>query len=585
MEVLVNHLGYGCDDYKKAVLQGAENAAAGAFRVKEARSGRVCYQGMAEESGPVANWQTGYYWTMDFSELRERGCYRVEVDTSDGVQVSFPFDIEPDLISLRLLSGVGYYFKAQRSTGEWRAQDKKLRFAGSREGVVDGHGSWFDASGDYGIHMSHLSHSTYHNPQQAAFSAYVFFRVHELLEQSRNEQYTMIKRRMLDEGMYGTDFIMRMRAPSGSFFRSIIRGDALESVDESRKINFEYRRSSSQFGEAETAGEEVITDYHYETSFRSGGGYCIAALAAAGQYYYPGTDYTQAEYIQAAKDAYRYLEANNELYTNDGKWNLVDEYCALDALVELHKATREYDYLRKARAMAARMLSRLVRQEDGTAYFTVDEGRPFYHASDEGLPIVSLLNYCSIEVDEHLRKETLAQCEMAMRHCLNVTEAVNNPFGYGRYLLKEPDGAYKTRFFFSHQSAASPWWQGDNARIASLSCAAQYMADHTADRKLEERLRRFAEDQLNWIMGLNPYDSCMIDAFGRNNIQYSFNGRYDFLSCPGGICNGVTSGLEDEDSIAFIMEPTDDVTDNWRWAEQWIPHASWFLYAMAMKKR
>ena len=25
--------------------------------------------------------------------------------------------------------------------------------------------------------------------------------------------------------------------------------------------------------------------------------------------------------------------------------------------------------------------------------------------------------------------------------------------------------------------------------------------------------------------------------------------------------------------------------DNWRWAEQWIPHATWYLYALCLKKR
>jgi len=585
MNILTNHLGYGCEDYKKAVLQGKHGSPTGMFRVVEAVTGSIVYEGKTVERGTVANWKTGNYWTMDFSEVQQPGSYVVEADTDEGAVKSYPFEIRRDLISLRTISSVGYYFKAQRSSGEWLAEDRKLTFAGEREGIIDGHGSWYDASGDYGIHMSHLSHSTYHNPQQASFSAYVFYRIHELLEESGNEQYSMVKRRMLDEAFFGTDFIMRMRAPSGSFFRSIVRGDALECVDGTRKINFEYRGSSSQFGEAATADEETITDRHYETSFRSGGGYCIAALAAAGRFYYPGTDYAQAEYVKAAKDAYRYLEANNHLYTNDGKWNLVDEYCALDALVELFKTTKEYDYLRKARAMSGRVLSRLARSEDVGMHFTVDDNVPFYHASDEGLPIVALLNYCTIENDGALRGNTIALCERAMLHKLDVTNDESNPFGYAKYLMKEKDGGYRTRFFFSHQSAASPWWQGDNARIASLSCAARYLSDFTKDEELREKLRRFAEDQLNWIMGLNPFDSCMIDAFGRNNVQYFFKGRCDFLSCPGGICNGVTSGFDDEDSILFVMEPTAEIDDNWRWAEQWIPHASWFLYAMAMKKR
>ena len=85
-------------------------------------------------------------------------------------------------------------------------------------------------------------------------------------------------------------------------------------------------------------------------------------------------------------------------------------------------------------------------------------------------------------------------------------------------------------------------------------------------------------------MGLNPFDSCMIEGYGKNNIEYFFQNRYDFLNCPGGIVNGITSNTHDESGIEFVAEPTEEVNDNWRWAEQWIPHASWYLYAMALKK-
>ena len=44
-----------------------------------------------------------------------------------------------------------------------------------------------------------------------------------------------------------------------------------------------------------------------------------------------------------------------------------------------------------------------------------------------------------------------------------------------------------------------------------------------------------AQDPLDWIMGLNPFDACMIEGYGKNNIQYFFKKRYDFLNCPGGI--------------------------------------------------
>ena len=89
---------------------------------------------------------------------------------------------------------------------------------------------------------------------------------------------------------------------------------------------------------------------------------------------------------------------------------------------------------------------------------------------------------------------------------------------------------------------------------------------------------------LDWIMGQNPFDASMIEGFGRNNPEYFFFNNYDYINIPGGIVNGITSGVYDEESIDLITEPTADISDNWRWAEQWIPHVSWFMLAKCMRK-
>ncbi|WP_164831602.1 hypothetical protein, partial [Salinivibrio socompensis] len=46
--------------------------------------------------------------------------------------------------------------------------------------------------------------------------------------------------------------------------------------------------------------------------------------------------------------------------------------------------------------------------------------------------------------------------------------------------------------------------------------------------------------------------------------------------------NGITAGMEDETQIAFNPMPyCDDMAQNWRWGEQWLPHASWFMLAIS----
>lgn len=355
---------------------------------------------------------------MRFDEVKKPGQYYIEViDNNGAARRSYPFKIGQNLLETSTLSAVGYYFKAQRSTGEYEAADKNIPFMyGKREGRIDAHGGWYDATGDYGVHLSHLSHTTYFNPQQAAFSAYAFFKMNDLLEEAEYPYYTMLKRRLIEEGMYGADFLMRMRAPSGSFCDQIPYNGCIRPCCIHARTGCYFRNPTGRKGGGSWGNVDDITDYDYETSFRAGGGYAIAALAYAARVTYP-SDYTKEEYLQAAVSSYDYLYAHNELYANDGKWNLVDEYCALDALVEIYKTTKEIDYLRRARAMAKRIIDRYIAVNETMGYLRVnDTDRPFFHAADAGMPVVNLLNYCEIERQPEEKAAVLAVCEKLMRH-------------------------------------------------------------------------------------------------------------------------------------------------------------------------
>lgn len=581
--ILTNQLGYALHGHKRAVYQGEPHDEVTTFQVVDVLRGEALLHGEARYSGPVERWNTGTYWILEFSDLDRKGTYCLRLTTAAGVTVqSYPFTIGDAVLPYRLLNAVGYYLKGQRVTGAWRAADTALPFAGGKQGIIDAHGGWMDATGDYGVHMSHLSHSTWCNPQQVPLTAWVLLQVYDCMVRSGDPQYSMLKERMLDEGTYGADSILRMQAPDGNFYRSINRTDSMAAPAGSRCIGFEYRHSSDQFGAAATAGEEVVDDTNYETSLRSGGGMCIAALAAAARHSYQGTDYTPADYLAAARRAWDYLTQNNARYTNDGQDNIIDHMCALIAAVELYRTTDEARYLEAARDYVER-ITRLTRPAgEGMLDLTCDGGRPYFHASDEGLPVVALVYYADVEPDAERAVAARTMAEAVMRRHLDIS-GENNPFGYARMLCCDAAGRERVQYFLPHDTTAAPWWQGENARIASLACAALLVAARTEDVVFAESLRDYAQSQFNWILGLNPYDACMMEGYGRNNIQYSYDGRCDFLNAPGGICNGITSGIHDEQGVAFVQWTTPEVSDNWRWAEQWIPHATWFLYAVCVQ--
>ena len=162
---------------------------------------------------------------------------------------------------------------------------------------------------------------------------------------------------------------------------------------------------------------------------------------------------------------------------------------------------------------------------------------------------------------------------------MSVTSELNNPFGYARQYVKGLETEYRTSFFIPHDNWSGYWWQGENARIASLSAAASMAVElFKDDISFTEELKQYAGNQLNWILGSNPFDICMIHGIGRNNPEYETEWR----NLPGGIVNGITAGFSDERDIDFLPSGEADKGDHrWRWSEQWLPHALWYLVAVS----
>jgi Glycosyl hydrolase family 9 len=326
--------------------------------------------------------------------------------------------------------------------------------------------------------------------------------------------------------------------------------------------------------------ESANNDLEYEVSYRSGGGMAIAALAMASSYPVSG-EFHSADYHKAAEEAFDFLEKNNPKLTNDGKENIVDDYCALAAATELFRATHNEKYRQPADRRAKSLMARQVSAGGYQNYWRADDGeRPFFHASDGGLPVVSLLYY-SETADAATKEKVLEVVRKSLTFELAITSEVSNPFEYSREYVQEESGSRHTSFFFPHNSDAAPWWQGENARLASVAAAARLAAlALPQDAEFRRQLEALATSQLNWILGLNPFDSCMLNGVGRNNPPYMYFDSWEFTNAPGGISNGITSGFRNENDIDYLLPYRETGADNdWRWGEQWLPHAAWYLLA------
>jgi hypothetical protein len=586
VKILVNQVGYDPAGPKRAVVQGHQGDTFGSFTVRELGTGTAVLSGQVRLIGPVQKWKDWVFGTIDFSPVTREGSFIIEVETGRGTVTSHPLTVQKNVLERNTLSDVIYYFKGQRSSGLWDKADRALRFEG-QEGVVDAHGGWFDATGDYGKHLSHLSFATFFNPQQISLTAWSLFESLRQLEVRADPNFTQYRKRLLDEGLFGADYLVRTKNPQGSFYISVSgRGpekkpeDRLIAPKASRHLVLtpETKDKFRDYGRANISAETA-----YEAGYREGAGLCIAALAAASTFKASG-DFTSADYLRAAEDAFALLERDNVRFLNDGKENIIDDYSALLAAAELFRATGKPAYLAAADRRARNLESRLTTSGPIPNFWRADDGdRPFFHPVDAGLPVVSLLKYVEIAGGPE-RTRVLDAVRKSLEFELGVTAEVANPFGYSRQFVQDKTGARRTSFFFPHNTETEPWWQGENARLGSMAAAARLALRHfNGEEEFRRKLEEFSRDQLNWILGLNPFDSCMLQGKGRNNPAYMFFDSYEYTNAPGGIVNGITGGLKDEQDIDYYLHFSQTgKDDDWRWAEQWLPHAAWYLYAVAL---
>ncbi len=560
MLLLTNHIGYERLGPKKAIIQTEQpHLSSYTAQLICATSEQTVATFAVEEQGKVANWHQGYFYLIDFSSFTDSGDYFLQVEDSR----SSYFTVGEHILLNQTLSDVVHYFKSQRCGGVFDQQDRQVPVLNANQ-TVDVHGGWYDASGDVSKYLSHLSYANYLNPQQTPMVVWNILKGLSLLEGSEDIA-AFTRTRLIEEALFGADFLVRMQNEKGFFYMTVF--DKWSKDTAQREICAYETQLGHKFDD-------------YQAGFRQGGGVTIAALAAASRLGVHG-EYDQQKYRNAAENGYWHLKEHNTQYLNDGEENIIDEYCALLASVELFKATKETRYLEESRLWAQRLVARQMSDEQIQHFWSAnqDGSRPYFHAAEAGLPVIALCEYLAIEDDsvqtESVKRIVNRACEFEIK----ISNKVTNPFGYPRQYVKGVNESKRDAFFVAHNNESGYWWQGENARLGSLATMAYLAQPHIASQEIQQQLSVFAQDALNWIVGLNPYDMCMLDGHGRNNPDYL--PQYGFFNAKGGVCNGITGGFEDEEDIAFNPPAQkDDMLQNWRWGEQWIPHGAWYLLAI-----
>ncbi len=582
--VHVNQLAYESNGVKVAVISvaGKADLTAKTFQVL-AKNGSAVYQGKLTAAGQVPEWQSAYqsdvpvnYYLADFtgfSSIEHNDNYRVSINFEGVQQQSAPFAIAKQALFRSTTSSLLSYFNGSRNDEEYNyQQDKHIRIFDTQR-YVDVSGGWNDAGGDTGKYLSHLSYANYMNPQQLAMVgwalAYSYQEVPHLYDELK------LTDAIVDEVFWGADYLHKILDPQGYFYMTVF--DKWNTGNAERVVTA-------------YVGLEGIYTEKYQSAFRQGAGSAIAALARAsvlakatgkqGQF-------SGEQYLKDAKKAFHHLNdnqaQNNKAYTDDGKENIIDDYTALLAAIELYKATNENIYLTAARQRADNLAIRL--HQDGwfiSNDIDSDNLRPFYHAAEAGFPVVSLALYHAIEPEKTRQDKVAGVISRHMSYQLALNNKVANPFNYARQAFKTYENdqlstELQEGFFIPHANETNYWWQGESARLSSLSMAASLakpLIQASENKASVKALDYFAQQQLDWTLGRNPYDLTMLNGFGEKNPK-----PYHGLSMvAGGISNGITGERESKAGRGIEWAPEPD-WKNWRWVEQWLPHSTWFLLA------
>lgn len=550
----VNHLGFDTLGPKHAVVEGP----AGLTRFSVVNSaGTAVWCGSLTAESFTAWGSNKSFYSVDFTELTVPGTYKVQV----GSTASANFDISDQRHLLKTLSAVVGYFKSSRADdADVVARDSAVPLVDTNQ-QKDAHGGWYDASGDISKYLTHLSYANFLNPQQIPLSAWAL--AYAAKDGGSGVTASGQLAALQAEALWGADYLLRVLAPEGYFYTNVF--DGWTGTVSARKL-------------CSFTGQQGTVTADYQSAMREGGGMSIAALARIASLKQDGA-FTSAQYLAGAEKAFTYLNTNGVNFADNKQENIIDDYTGLLAASELYAATQNSTYLDAARARATSLMGRLNAQ----GMFIADGGsRPFWHASDAGLPVVALARYTQVEPDEAKKTLSRQAIRSHLTYLVQLTRAVTNPYGYAR----QPTSASATGFFIPHTNETGYWWQGENARLASLAAAALIGAEvlpATSTEYLE--LLRYAGYQLDWILGNNPYDICFMKGIGRNNPPAYSGEKPQNGTWAGGIVNGITGSNADGTGIAWMAAAADAPWDNWRWTEQWLPHSSWYLVAATALSR
>ncbi len=552
INIFVNQIGYTNHSVKKCVAAVDKETR---FYVVSAKRNQIVFTGtLLPQKKDFGTFAMG-----DFSGVTGDGVYFVRTNTGR----SWPFRIGADVYRPLLTSILGYFAKQRcgpSSTGYMTPchLDDGIRLDNGRR--VDVTGGWHDAS------------------DLRKWVGATIYGMIGLVQLYDLAPRGVDRKAVVEELLWGNRYFINMQDSAG-FVMSHVGGDVLEHGDSNRWTDNipgtggEVRTLDAQNGGA--SGSVTISGDNDDRVIqtrpldRIGQNNFIAAQAHMARIM-RGIDADYADRcIEAAERCFDWCQTA-------GKDETAGELgAAVAAVVALYRATENEFY----KAFAVTKTKRLYRMQEKSEHQKAVQG--FFHTSlSDTEPhrdikngprhIIAMCDLLELFPKDDYTPMWQEMVSLYTREYLN-RMADQNTFGIVPFGLfsRDPGGHRQLDiWWYRYFMLPQDWWVGINANLASAGVALARAARVLDDPALLGPAQR----QLDWILGVNPFNASTVEGFGHNHPQRFVNATEFRPATPqitGAVMNGLGGSMDDTPAR---------YDGSYHTAEYWTPMVAYTLW-------
>ncbi|MCC6798337.1 MAG: glycoside hydrolase family 9 protein [Candidatus Hydrogenedentes bacterium] len=532
-KLLLNQAGYGDNDPKRAVIATnflpqadikksfAALAADGTVKLE----GELRYEGRVLGAGG-ADWGF-YYWSADFSELKQPGAHTLQATFGDVTATSHPFELAASRLFYATAKHCVDFFFVQRCGGDVPGWHKPCHMDDAK--LPDGThkdltGGWHSA-GDYNKLSWEYGDGG------------VMYALATLIESdpefcSRFNRDEANYEDAMEEAQWGSAYLSKLQTDAGGFHKDIQQGP-----DRATWMNWAAPDVHTDNVRG-TADDPVVLEGEGNSPLAIGGWAKLGALLDERQ--------TENDYLERAFKSWEYVATKDE-----------GNPLLLISTIDLFVVTKDGHFRDFARKSVETILAK------SPAEGMLGGG----YAESGDVPAAALAHFVIKMPSDSLKSKIKARLKS---HIDAIVAEPNNAFGISQQKFG------KEGYFFEPTSAL-----GHNYEFLCRAWSAIKVYTVLKDK----RALAYALDQMNFVLGSNPYDLCMMEGIGTVNPP-RYHHRYikipgrELAKIPGAIPNGFVRDMIGNDRPGFDLSLGGREYPSYRTSEPWLVHNVFYLLAV-----